>query len=380
MSLSHFLLRRLIWVLGLWLSICLVVLVIMGNQAVQKEYENAQDLVGQIQKALVTRQPVTELDLMSIQASLAQGKANLEKKETQTELLIMAIMLIAMASAGGLVVWFGLGRQLEQPLQVLNGWLLDYEHDAKQGKRLKADLPNLHLKELAALQHGIGNLIATLEKEQDRGKELITQVLKVQETERQTIAQDLHDHLGQILTSVSVNSATLSKRTSGALQETAQAIQDSAQEMMVWIRGSLKELKPHLLLEVSLKEAALDLTENWAKRRAWFVDFAWDDEAASLDEELGIHAFRILQEGLTNAARYSTNKQVSVAAGKDPETKEFVMIIRNDSAPGHEAIQPSLGLLGARERAQSVGGSLSWKKKGDQFTLVLRMPFQRIQK
>lgn len=363
--------------LGLWLSICLSVLVVMGNNAVQTEYENAQTLVGQLQKALVKNQPLTELDLMSIQASLAQSKADLEKRETQTELLVVAAMLIAMASAGGLVVWYGLGRQLESPLKSLIDWLHDYDQDAKQGKRLKANLPKLHLKELATLQQGIGNLIDTLEKEQDRSKELIAQVLKVQETERQTIAQDLHDHLGQILTSISVNSATLGKRTTGALQETALAIQESAQETMVWLRGSLKELKPHVLLEVSLKEAALDLTENWAKRRAWFVDFAWADDAAHLNENLGIHAFRVLQEALTNAARYSTNKQVSVAAGLDPETEEFLMIVQNDCAHGDDRVHPSLGLLGATERAQSAGGSLTWQRQEGRFTLMLRLPNKR---
>lgn len=374
MSLNHFLIQRLSIVLFAWLLVCFVALGVLGKQAVNSEYANAQILVGKLQQELIARQPLNEVDLAQIQATLAQNKAELERDEILIEIVVVAMILAAMGLSGGLVVWFGLKRQLITPLSHLVGWLNAYEEDVRKGEQSHPNMPHSHVSELQAMQNGINDLILALEAEQKRRKELVAEVLRVQEVERQTIAQDLHDHLGQMLTSISVNSATLTKRTSGALQEVAVAIQASTQDVMAWLRGSLKELKPHVLLEVSLKEAALDLTENWAKRRGWFVDFAWNDDAAKLPDELAIQVFRILQEALTNAARHSSEKRVKVVAGLVPTTNEFLLVIENNCKTAEGPISPSLGLTGITERADAVGGKLRWEQVEDVFRLSLTVP------
>lgn len=373
-SLNHFLIRRLSWVLMAWLLVCLLVLGLLGQQAVQSEYQNAQELVGFLHQELLSRQPLGEAGLAQIQAGLAQSKAKLEQQEILIEIVVVALILAAMGLSAGLVLWFGLKRQLMRPLSHLVNWLEGYEEDVRKGKSLHDNMPNSNVAELKAMHYGIEKLIQTLELEQTRRKELISQMIQVQETERQTIAQDLHDHLGQMLTSISVNSAALCKRTTGAMNETAQAIQASTQDMMTWLRGSLKELKPHVLLEVSLKEAALDLTENWAKRRGWFVDFAWADEASQLPENQGIQVFRILQEALTNAAKHSTEKRVKVLAGLTPETHDFVMVVENECGEASDTPAISLGLAGARDRAEAIGGELSWNIQAGKFVLLLNLP------
>jgi len=105
-----------------------------------------------------------------------------------------------------------------------------------------------------------------------------------------------------------VNSAFLVKSTDSHTREAAQAVHDQAQEMMGWLRSSLRELKPHLLLEVSLRDAALDLLDNWARRHGWYVDFAWDPKAPNLPKEAPIALYRTLQESLNNAARHAHAK------------------------------------------------------------------------
>lgn len=196
----------------------------------------------------------------------------------------------------------------------------------------------------------------------------------MQERERQNIAQDLHDYFGQSLTSISVNSAFLVKNTNAQAQEAAKAVHDQAQEMMGWLRSSLRELKPHLLLEVSLRDAALDLLDNWAKRHGWYVDFAWAPNTPALPKDAPIALYRTLQEALTNAARHANTKKVKVLAGFDQGVQEFILIIENDGIEQEGPINPSLGLTGIRERMASLQGRVQWRVEASNFVLRCHVP------
>jgi two-component system sensor histidine kinase UhpB len=377
MPLRHLLIKRLITWLGLWLILSLILVFLMGQRDVRREYESAQSMVGDLHRTLMQVEPLSQGDLAAIQASLAQGKANLEQVETRRELMVVGLMLLLMAAGSGAVVWYSLRPVLNKPLSQLVIWLKEYEAGIREPDGLKKAVPQLQVKELAEITDSVNQLIHTLEAEQKRSSELLRHVLQVQEKERQLIAQDLHDHFGQLLTSIAVNSAFLIKRTEGPTQECAIAVNEQSQQMMHWLRGSLRELKPHLLLEVSLRDAALDLMENWARRSGWFVDFAWSDSVLQLPESHSVGIFRILQEALTNAARHSQAKRVEVLAGLDNTHNEFVMVVNNDGLSVHNQtmrITPSLGLTGLRERAQSLGGQTQWRIKGERFELTCRIP------
>ncbi len=363
--------------LGLWLILSLTLVFYMGQRDVRREYESALGMVGDLHQSLMRVEPLKQRDLAAIQARLAQGKANLEKIETRRELMVVGLMLLLMAAGSGAVVWYSLRPVLDQPLSDLVAWLKAYETGIRNSNGLKKTLPHIQIKELADITDSVNQLIGTLEAEQRRSSELLRHVLNVQEKERQVIAQDLHDHFGQLLTSISVNSAFLMKRTEGPTQECAAAVNEQSQQMMHWLRGSLRELKPHLLLEVSLRDAALDLMENWARRSGWFVDFAWAESVQHLPEAHSVCIFRILQEALTNAARHSQAKRVEVLAGLDAHNGEFVMLVNNDGLQAsnlHEPITPSLGLTGLRERAQSLGGQTDWRIQAERFELTCRIP------
>lgn len=377
MPLRQLLIRRLISWLGLWLILSMIALFLMGQRDVRREYESAQTMVGELHRSLIRVEPLSQSDLAAIQASLAQGKANLERIETRRELMVVGLMLLLMAAGSGAVVWYSLRPVLNLPLAQLVAWLKNYESGIREPDGLQKALPALQVKELAEITDSVNQLITTLESEQKRSSELLRHVLHVQEQERQLIAQDLHDHFGQLLTSIAVNSAFLMKRTEGPALECAAAVNEQSQQMMHWLRGSLRELKPHLLLEVSLRDAALDLMENWARRSGWFVDFAWSDSVQHLPQAHSIGIFRILQEALTNAARHSQAKRVEVLAGLDTQGKQFVMLVNNDGvhpAKPAEGINPSLGLTGLRERAQNLGGRTDWQIRGERFELTCHIP------
>ncbi|MEW6205911.1 MAG: histidine kinase [Pseudomonadota bacterium] len=380
MRLSELLVRRLLTWLGLWALCCVLVVFAMGRLDVKTEYSAASELVDDLHRGLSNAEPLSNIELQRLRQQLAERKAEQERRETRRELYLISAMLLLMAAGSGVVVWYSLKPALNKPLQQLVQSLRTYE-EADRDPNLPA--PSLHgsgefrIEEFKRIHDSVLQLINTLNAEQKKSRDLLNRVVDLQERERQAIAQDLHDYFGQSLTSISVNSAFLVKNTQANAQEAAQAVHDQAQEMMGWLRSSLRELKPHLLLEVSLRDAALDLLDNWAKRHGWYVDFAWAPNTPKLSKDAPIAVYRTLQEALTNAARHANTKNVKVLAGFDDQEQEFILIVENDGLDSQGPITPSLGLTGIRERMASLHGRVLWNTERDKFVLRCHVPVAR---
>ena len=377
MRLSELLVRRLLTWLGLWAACCVLVVFTMGRLDVETEYSTASELVDDLHRGLSNAEPLSNIELQRLRQQLAERKAEQERRETRRELYLISAMLLLMAAGSGVVVWYSLKPALNKPLQELVQWLRDYEKSERDPARPAPTLEGreqFKIEEFKRIHDSVSELIKTLHTEQKKSRELLNRVVDLQERERQAIAQDLHDYFGQSLTSISVNSAFLVKNTQANTQEAAKAVHDQAQEMMGWLRSSLRELKPHLLLEVSLRDAALDLLDNWAKRHGWYVDFAWAPNTPTLTKEAPIALYRTLQEALTNAARHANTKKLKVLAGFDERAREFILIVENDGVSPTGPVEPSLGLTGIRERMASLQGRVIWTIEEDRFVLRCHVP------
>nr|WP_294887248.1 histidine kinase [uncultured Limnobacter sp.] len=377
MRLSELLVKRLLTWLGLWAACCVLVVFTMGRLDVETEYSTASELVDDLHRGLSNTEPLSNIELQRLRQQLAERKAEQERRETRRELYLISAMLLLMAAGSGVVVWYSLKPALNKPLQELVQWLRDYEKSERDPARPAPTLEGreqFKIEEFKRIHDSVSELIKTLHTEQKKSRELLNRVVDLQERERQAIAQDLHDYFGQSLTSISVNSAFLVKNTQANTQEAAKAVHDQAQEMMGWLRSSLRELKPHLLLEVSLRDAALDLLDNWAKRHGWYVDFAWAPNTPTLTKEAPIALYRTLQEALTNAARHANTKKLKVLAGFDERAREFILIVENDGVAPTGPVEPSLGLTGIRERMASLQGRVIWNTDEDRFVLRCHVP------
>lgn len=377
MRLSELLVKRLLTWLGLWAACCVLVVFTMGRLDVETEYSTASELVDDLHRGLSNTEPLSNIELQRLRQQLAERKAEQERRETRRELYLISAMLLLMAAGSGVVVWYSLKPALNKPLQELVQWLRDYEKSERDPARPAPTLEGreqFKIEEFKRIHDSVSELIKTLHTEQKKSRELLNRVVDLQERERQAIAQDLHDYFGQSLTSISVNSAFLVKNTQANTQEAAKAVHDQAQEMMGWLRSSLRELKPHLLLEVSLRDAALDLLDNWAKRHGWYVDFAWAPNTPTLTKEAPIALYRTLQEALTNAARHANTKKLKVLAGFDERAREFILIVENDGVSPTGPVEPSLGLTGIRERMASLQGRVIWNTDEDRFVLRCHVP------
>lgn len=208
---------------------------------------------------------------------------------------------------------------------------------------------------------------------------LLQRVLTVQETERKRLAQDLHDELGQYLNAIKVQATSLlveptvsaeTAKTSHLIVETAEHGYQSARHMM-------QSLRPVALDECGLSAAIEHLIETWrhaqqnspTKMRTLY-SLAIRNNIDQFDETLNIAVFRIVQEALNNVAKHSNANHVEIALNIN---KEALTIECKDNGSGFNsaATSPGYGLMGIRERAEALHGSLKIDSDAEQGTNIM---------
>lgn len=191
-----------------------------------------------------------------------------------------------------------------------------------------------------------------------QNRELARQLLQVQERERQAVARELHDELAQHCTAIRLEAA-VAERSAGLPQavEAAQRAAASAEQLQQGVRRLLRQLRPADLDALGLR-AALQVL---CAQRAWPACrlSVSGPEPASFGEEVDMAVYRIAQEALSNAFRHAHATAVAVRLDATPGA---LCLSVQDDGLGFDADTgadtPGLGLLGARERAEALGGRL----------------------
>lgn len=173
----------------------------------------------------------------------------------------------------------------------------------------------------------------------------------LQEEDRARIARELHDELGQILTSMrlelGLSRVAGEARLHGLLDHALAALHDV-----------VSAIRPRLLDDLGLSATVAWLMQRHEERTGAECEWAIEVDEDRIDRERATALFRILQESLTNVARHARARRVVVRLTE--EGGSLRLSVRDDgvgfagpAAPGR------LGLLGMRERARSFGGELS---------------------
>ena len=203
--------------------------------------------------------------------------------------------------------------------------------------------------------------------ERDQAMRALTARLHaIREEERARISREVHDQLGQLLTGFKMDLKWIGRRlqrddenhvseaVSVRLRE-AEALVDQTIEA---VQRIAVELRPTALDALGLASAVRDEARRFQVRAGIPVEVAVRGNAEP-EPDVVIGLFRIFQELLTNAARHSKASTVRV----DLETgdESVVLRVQDDGVgiePGAETRPSSLGLLGVRERADSLGGTV----------------------
>jgi signal transduction histidine kinase len=187
-------------------------------------------------------------------------------------------------------------------------------------------------------------------------------LIDAQEAERKRIAGELHDEVGQLLTSVSLMigmSRTLSTDLAQARIMEAQKLLD---ELIGRVRNLALDLRPAMLDDFGLAAALVWLLERYTSQTTLQIDFK---QLGLAGRRFGIEtetaAYRIVQEALTNVARHAKVREATVRVWARDDTLEIEI---EDKGVGFDPQRSpssgrSVGLAGMQERARSLGGRLT---------------------
>ena len=181
-------------------------------------------------------------------------------------------------------------------------------------------------------------------------------LVQVQEAERQHIAHELHDEIGQALTALNLHLARARTLSEEDMAPHLRDAQDMVGELVEHIRDVSLNLRPGMLDDVGLVP-----TVNWHLKRFESqtgipVDFTHNGIEQRFGRDLELGAYRIVQEALTNVARHSASDKATVAIRLTDDRLCLRIEDQGVGLPSH--IETGAGILGMRERAASLGGSL----------------------
>jgi signal transduction histidine kinase len=190
--------------------------------------------------------------------------------------------------------------------------------------------------------------------------ELATHLQQVREEERGHLARELHDELGALLTAAKLDVARLKSRLDSQPAEVAQRLQHLTETLNSGIalkRRIIEDLRPSSLSNLGLTASLEILAREFSERSG--VEVATSLEPVQLDEGHQLTVYRLVQESLTNMAKYAHAKHAEVTVRAYPNHVEVG--VRDDGKGFDTArIKPSThGLAGMRHRVEAAGGRLN---------------------
>jgi PAS domain S-box-containing protein len=194
-------------------------------------------------------------------------------------------------------------------------------------------------------------------------RELARRLQSIREEEQRRIAREIHDELGQSLTALRLDLAWLASRLGSRraeLRERVEQMLHGTDEAIENLRRVAAELRPAVLEDLGLAAAIEWLVQRFAAQTGIPCQIEGDLADDSVDPERAVVAYRILQEALTNVARHAQARNVIVTARISRQT---LMLEVQDDGRGISSAEisnsRSLGLVGMRERAIALGGTVS---------------------
>ncbi len=226
----------------------------------------------------------------------------------------------------------------------------------------------LYLRQTTALRAAGERQQLALEKERDLLErqvsertaslaELATHLQQVREDERGHLARELHDELGALLTAAKLDVARLKSRLHTQPNEVSQRLQhltDTLNSGIALKRRIIEDLRPSSLANLGLTASLEILAREFSERSGVDVDTSL--EPVDLDDANQLTVYRLVQESLTNIAKYAQASHAQIEVRAYPN---HVDVSVRDDGKGFDAtgIRPSThGLAGMRHRVEAAGG------------------------
>jgi two-component system, chemotaxis family, CheB/CheR fusion protein len=235
--------------------------------------------------------------------------------------------------------------------------------------------------ELAKVNESLRDEISERIQTENERVRLLRQIVRAQEDERRRIARDIHDQVGQQMTALRLNLATLDQGFGGdgELREKLEHTKAIAERLDADVDFLAWELRPAALDDIGVAEAMGSFVRQWSKHSGVEAQLHTTGvDKKRLSPETEINLYRIMQEALNNTMKYAQANRVDVLLER--RDNQVLLIVEDDGAgfnpsEGVGGNDKGMGLIGMRERAALVGGTLeieSKPKKGT--TIFVRVP------
>ncbi len=222
-----------------------------------------------------------------------------------------------------------------------------------------------------------------LQRSHEELRELSANLLSVRVEERSRIARELHDDLGQQLTALKmdVSSLELAPGTDADARAQLRGMQRLIDATVASMRRIAADLRPVMLDDLGLVPAIEWLVNDFTNRYGILVQRRIDDMQTDFSRDGSTAIFRIVQEALTNVARHSHASHVELELRQ--EAGRCVVRVIDDGQGADEradARRKSFGLIGIRERAHRLNGSVSIETAvGQGFAVIVTLPLAALQ-
>jgi signal transduction histidine kinase len=191
-------------------------------------------------------------------------------------------------------------------------------------------------------------------------RRLSAQLRTAQEAERKSLARELHDQVGQMLTGVRMELAGLVGRD-GLTPVDAERVQHAkgtVEQLLRSVRNISMLLRPSMLDDLGLAPAINWQVKEFARMSGTTAEAHVAPELDTLPDEYRTCLYRVVQEALTNCGRHARANRVSVTIEQAPGS---VVAVVSDDGQGFDASSArgrGLGLVGMQERIRELGGDL----------------------
>jgi PAS domain S-box-containing protein len=229
------------------------------------------------------------------------------------------------------------------------------------------------------LEKQVAKRTKELQKAKNNLKRLSENIMASQEREKAIMARELHDHLGQVLTALRIDTVWLKKfltkvekNAESRVAKMCSLIDDTIDD----VRDMAYRLRPRVLDDLGLVDALESMISDFEKRSNVSCVFRHED-IPKINETLTTALYRITQEAVTNALRHSSASTIEVDLKMD---KHFLVLKIKDNGCGffinNENEVLNFGLAGMEERADLAGGKLeifSSPKSGTEVYCTIKM-------
>jgi signal transduction histidine kinase len=236
-------------------------------------------------------------------------------------------------------------------------------------------------KTFAKLHH----LAEQLQVQSGQLRKLSWKLIDVQEETLRRVARDLHDEFGQILTAIGVMLNRAGRKAHNpdpALLADLEYVKSIVEETLSKVRDQSQMFRPGVLDDFGLDQTLEWFTRQFSRQAGIEVHFNGALTSSRFPGEESIHVYRIVQEALNNVARHSRATEAWVEMEERPN--ELFLEIRDNGVgfevgnPGERSPNDGIGLMGMRERAEHLNGTLDVKSNpGKGTTINVRIPLKK---